>query len=156
MGRFSAAAKAEARHARKYFAKGKYKVRVTEVEAYDAEGWCVAVKCEILSSTNEDIEEGEIRQVSWPLSKKRHPGPQFFKTFIATAMGMDPDDDSTSVEEWEKVCELVVSSKQPLAGKILIAEVSEVVKNGEVMRTKSGAAYTNVEWKLVKEDKEAA
>lgn len=150
MGRFSATAKAEARLTRKYFAKGKYRVRIAEVEAYDAEGLCVAVKCEIISSSNPAIEAGEIRQVSWPLSKKRHPGPQFFKTFIAAAMGMDPNDEKITTEEWEKVCELVVSSKQPLAGKILDAEVNEVVKNGEVMKTKSGEAYTNIEFKLAK------
>lgn len=151
MGRFSTAAAAEARKTRRYFVPGHFKVRVTEVEAYDADGTlCVAVKTEVLESSVDEIQVGETRQVSWPVSKKKHPGAQFFKQFIAACMDVDPDDDSTTPEEWEKLCELVVSSKQPLAGKELYADVVPVMKDGAPLKTKQGAVFTNVDWRVIK------
>jgi hypothetical protein len=148
VGRFSNSANAEGRSLRRYFPVGKYKVRVTEVEDYDADGLCVAVKAEILTSNNKDVEEGEIRQCSWPLSKKKHPGPQFFKEFVAACMGEDADDEKITPETWEKAMELFVSSKQPAAGKILDATVVGVMKDGAPLITKSGEQFTNVYWKL--------
>lgn len=151
MGRFSTTAKAEARKTRRYFVPGNFKVRVQEIEAYDADGTlCVAVKTEVLESSVDEIQVGESRQVSWPVSKKKHPGAQFFKQFIAACMGIDLDDDSTTDEEWEQTCELVVSAKQPLAGKELYADVVPVIKEGVPLKTKTGAVFTNVDWRLVK------
>ena len=136
-----------------YFKPGKYKVRINAVKDVDSAVGSKSyfiVETTVMESNNPDIPVGGER--SHVIDLGNVMGLPNVKAFVAAASGVDSTSPSINDEvtaywskqvgehlDFEKICNLLVSSANPLEGEIMELECFET-------KTREGGDFTKHNW----------